>query len=159
METTPQGMKTGVLIGRFQTPYLHEGHKRLIDIALAENDIVFILFGCTKNFEKNEKNPYTVKERWEMVQKTYPDKMIIMGMVVDMPGEDHLWSHQVDEILDQCSNPTLYGGRDSFHSHYKGKYPFIEIESVPNISATAIREQLKNQQDGITNITEVSESQ
>jgi nicotinamide mononucleotide adenylyltransferase len=35
--------KLGVIIGRFQVPELHDGHKKLIDLVKKKSDKVFIL--------------------------------------------------------------------------------------------------------------------
>lgn len=138
-------MKTGVIIGRFQTPYLHEGHQKLFDTAFVENDLVFVFIGFAQGEARDERNPYTYSERCAMVNKAYPKALI--GALQDVPENDETWSRELDAYLEQLVNPTLYGGRDSFHSHYKGRFPYREIESIPDVSATKIREQLKNKQN------------
>ncbi len=40
-------MKLSVVIGRFQTPYLHEGHKYVLDRAEEEGDGLLILVGVS----------------------------------------------------------------------------------------------------------------
>jgi bifunctional NMN adenylyltransferase/nudix hydrolase len=136
-------MKTGVIVGRFQIPYLHEGHKKLIDTAIAENDLVFILIGHKVGDQLDERNPYTFGERHKMIAETYPK--VLIGNLEDCPNDDEAWSRKLDRILDDVLNPTLYGSRDSFYKHYKGIVKYREIEEVPDVSATKIREQLKNE--------------
>lgn len=138
-------MKTGIIIGRFQTPYLHEGHKHLIETVFAENDLVFIFIGYTEGEPKDERNPYSYAERATLINKAYPKALL--GALRDIPNDDVKWTQQLDSYLEQLVNPTLYGSRDSFHSHYKGKFPYKHVEQISGISATQIREQLKNKQN------------
>lgn len=145
MNTEPKGLKSGIVIGRFQCPYLHEGHRHLIDTAFAENDIVFIMVGHKVNDELDEKNPYTFFQRYVMIQKEYPEALI--GTLEDVPGNDRIWSMNLDELFSTTSNPRLYGSRDSFISSYSGKIPYREVGEIPGVSATKIREELKKKQD------------
>lgn len=55
-----------LFIGRWQ-PF-HEGHKKLIDIVLAEGKPVII---AVRDTPISEKNPYTVPQRFHMIMKVY----------------------------------------------------------------------------------------
>jgi len=57
-----------LFVGRWQ-PF-HNGHKFLIDKALAEGKNVCV---AIRNTEISEKNPYTVKQRQEMIWRIYGD--------------------------------------------------------------------------------------
>ena len=62
-----------LFIGRWQ-PF-HNGHKYLIDDALSREEDVCI---AIRDTEVSEKNPYTVEQRVEMVQRVYGEKVRII---------------------------------------------------------------------------------
>lgn len=131
---------TGAIIGRFQVPYLHLGHVHLISTALQQYDEVVILLGVST--EPDERNPYSVHERSEMIWRVFPQVKI--RMLVDYPGDDDMWSHFVDKRLGGFHNPTLLHSRDSFKDHYLGKYPLKEIDEIPGYSGTKLRQEVKD---------------
>lgn len=131
---------TAVIIGRFQVPYLHLGHIYLISTSLQEYDEVVILLGTTE--EKDERNPYSVLERSEMIWRVFPQVKI--RMIRDYPNDDEMWSHFVDRRASMFPNPVLLHSRDSFKDHYVGKYPLREIPEIPGYSGTKLREEFKS---------------
>lgn len=132
-----ENYKTAVIIGRFQSPYLHEGHKHLINSALNHPGIndLFIFIGTQEKID--ERNPYSFEERQVMIQEEYPYAMT--GYLPDIPNNDLMWSRSIDEILIQLNAPVLFGSRDSFYSHYKGIFPYISIPEIEHVSATELR--------------------
>jgi adenylylsulfate kinase len=62
-----------MFIGRWQ-PF-HNGHKFLIDGALAKGEHVCV---AIRNTEISEKNPYTVEQRTEMIRRVYGDTVQII---------------------------------------------------------------------------------
>lgn len=140
-------MKAGVIVGRFQVPYLHPGHLHLIATVLRECDFVIILLGTSK--EANYKNPYSVTQRVEMIQKIFPQ--VHIKPLPDQDSDEE-WSQQVDlsiaYVYDMeeiyLSDTTLYHSRDSFVNAYSGKYPTKEIPELPGFSGTQLRNELKN---------------
>lgn len=128
----------GVIIGRFQTPYLHPGHLWLISEALRQSTAgVTILLGCTEDDIINERNPYPAHVRKQMIYKIFPQIKVIS--LYDHPS-DEVWSDRVDTLLNvEHYSIMLYHSRDSFINHYSGKYPTTKIEEVPGYSATKIR--------------------
>ncbi|MDR6945075.1 hypothetical protein [Mucilaginibacter pocheonensis] len=50
-------MKTAVIIARFQTPYLHNGHKQLINTVKENHAKLIILLGVSP-IMGSRKNPY-----------------------------------------------------------------------------------------------------
>lgn len=149
--------KIGVIVGRFQTPYLHKGHLHLIETALKENDVVIIFIGVTRHGIRNDKNPYSYQFRGEVLEyhlSNNKDKFLISS-IEDIPGDDRAWSILLDHtIVQKCrghmlikenndySAITLYGSRDSFLEVYKGGFTVKMIDSHGAYSSTAIREQL-----------------
>jgi len=65
--------KYALFVGRWQ-PF-HDGHKYLIDEAIAEGKNICIAIRDTK---LSKKNPYTVHQRKEMIRKVYGDKVKII---------------------------------------------------------------------------------
>ena len=65
--------KFALFIGRWQ-PF-HDGHKFLIDSALAKGENVCI---AIRNTEISEGNPYTVEQRIEMIRRVYEDSVEII---------------------------------------------------------------------------------
>lgn len=141
-------MKLGIVCGRFQVPELHEGHKKLIDQAIEENDEVLIIT-CHSTIGDLERNPYSLMQRWNMILKAYPKA--IQNYVYD-EYSDIEWSEKLDALIQRIINSrlnesevevTLYHGRDSFKDYYSGTYTTKEIKSVPGVSGTQIRNKLK----------------
>ena len=65
--------KYALYIGRWQ-PF-HNGHKYIIDEALAKGEYVCI---AIRNTEISEENPYTIEQRAEMIKRVYGDKVEII---------------------------------------------------------------------------------
>jgi nicotinamide mononucleotide adenylyltransferase len=70
-------MKRALFIGRWQTPYLHDGHIWCFEQKLKQG--IPILLGI-RDVEIDEKNPYTAQQVYEMIIKHY-EKEIESGMV------------------------------------------------------------------------------
>lgn len=141
-------MKLGICVGRWQVPELHEGHKKLIDQAIEENDTIAIVV-CEGNIN-DDRNPYTANERRIMIGNIYPDIQLIT--LLD-EHSDVDWSNTLDQYIQEClehifgmvgAEVTLYHGRDSFKDYYSGIYTTKEIESIPGVSGTEIRKKLKS---------------
>lgn len=56
--------KYALFIGRWQTPYLHEGHKWLINNKLKSGIPVLL---AIRDVEQDEKNPYSAKQVEQMI--------------------------------------------------------------------------------------------
>ena len=133
-------MKTAVIIARFQTPYLHEGHKQLLAQVSSGHSRLIIVLGISP-LTGSRKNPYDYYTREKMIKKDYPDAVIL-------PLSDHpydaVWSHNLDRLLmstfsgeDFC----LYGSRDSFISCYTGRFETIELPEHGDYNATELRKE------------------
>ncbi len=88
-------MKIAVIIARFQTPYLHAGHKQLIDTVSKEHAKLIILLGVSP-IMGSRKNPYDYHTREKMIKKDYPE--VIVLPVSDHPS-DKVWSDSLDSLL------------------------------------------------------------
>ena len=133
----------GAIVARFQTPYLHEGHKALINAVRQKHNQAVILLGISPVLG-SRRNPLDFQTRERMIKKEYPDIMVL-------PLRDHPIDAQWSQNLDQTLTETfpgkpflLYGGRDSFIPFYSGKFDVNEIEMVGSHSATILRDQISD---------------
>jgi len=114
-----------LFIGRWQP--LHDGHKALFQQVINEGDKVCI---AIRNVEPDEKNPYTAKQVYDNICEFYQNN-ITLGQV------------KVIIIPDICSVEFGRGvGYDIIER--------IPPQEIADISATKIREAMKNNQDGST---------
>lgn len=139
MKTTDQTAEVGIIVARFQSPYLHEGHIDILSQVLSHHPRVIVFLGnspvrCSKN------NPLDFQARKAMLETKFPG---IEVYYIDDVGNNELWSKNLDQLIRKTIGPSqkavLYGSRDSFIAAYSGKFPTIEL--VPNkfISAREIR--------------------
>lgn len=141
LRTVTESAEVGVIVARFQVPELHDEHKALIERVAHNHPRVIVILGlaadickCTKN------NPLDFPTRKAMVEQTFPNVEVLY--IKDV-GNNDVWSKDLDRIIASQVGPQqkviLYGGRDSFVPHYKGKFETQEL--VPNkfISGKEIR--------------------
>jgi bifunctional NMN adenylyltransferase/nudix hydrolase len=137
-------MKTiGVIIARFQSPYLHEGHKALVKSVRKNHNKIVIVLGVSP-VRGSRKNPLDYHTRETMIKKSFPDVMVL-------PLPDHpldaKWSENLDNLLGNAfpgSSFTLYGSRDSFITSYSGQFEIVELPKTGTFSASIIREHLSD---------------
>lgn len=79
----------GVIIARFQTPYLHNAHKELINFVRNENDKTIVLLGLSP-LKATYNNPLDFDSRRKMIEDEFDD--IVIGYVDDNP-DDNIWSY------------------------------------------------------------------
>lgn len=155
----------GVVIARFQVASLTEAHVDLIKTVQAEHEKVLLFLGLsaavgTKN------NPLDLEMRRQMIlgykepigmvtdgveydiiengiKYKLPFKNVNILYVKDQPSDEG-WSKNLDaQIRDNLApgqSPLLYGGRDSFIKHYKGKFQTQELIPTSIMSGTAMRD-------------------
>lgn len=130
----------GVIVARFQTPDLHEGHRNLIDYALARHDRVIILLGSTPGISVTRRNPLDYFTRELMIRQEYPQVTVVP--LADEPT-DSGWSATLDLKIREITDKSvlLYGSRDSFVPYYCGQFQTIELEPSHNMSGTEARKQ------------------
>lgn len=134
----------GVVIGRFQVPYLTSGHKHVIDNVADAHKQLLIVVGVSPTLG-TKKNPLSYTARMEMLQSTYPKAIITHLMDV---GSDEIWSKNLDILIRSIcplGSVCLYGGRDSFIKSYKGAYPTFEIGVTDKTQGVEIREEIGKQ--------------
>ena len=139
----------GVIVARFQVEELHPKHRRLIEYVSERHTRTIILLGVSPTLGTAE-NPLDYETRAHMVLESFPNAIILPLPDV---GEDVRWSHQLDttvKVIAPIGSITLYGGRDSFIKHYKGRIHTVELgEDVfgqpDGTSGTACRVQVAEQ--------------
>jgi bifunctional NMN adenylyltransferase/nudix hydrolase len=135
--------KVGVIIARFQSPYLHEGHKSLIESVRQKHNKIVIVLGVSPVLG-SRRNPLDFLTREKMIKKQYPDLAVL-------PLSDHPidaeWSRNLDHLLSTTlagSRFVLYGSRDSFITYYSGSNETIELPENGTYRSTDIREQISD---------------
>ena len=136
----------GVIIARFQSPYLHEGHRGLIDEALERHEELLILLGESPTTGTSDVDPLSFITR-KRILLAYLKQTAPRCVIMPLKGrsDDRVWSTSIDSIIENMgySMAFLYHGRDSFADHYFGKYATVEITPVESPSGTDIRTQLE----------------
>lgn len=134
-------MKTGVIVGRFQVPYLHDGHRHLIDHVWKECDKLVFILGTSTSID--ERNPLDFHIRADMLKEymNYQDEVYIYDL--QDRESDKEWSDYLDRLLDSLEGGIfLYGSRDCFKDHYHGKYEVIDVPELEGHSGTKMRDEI-----------------
>jgi bifunctional NMN adenylyltransferase/nudix hydrolase len=131
----------GVIVGRFQVPDLHDAHKELIQQVLDKHPRVLIFLGLAPDSCKcTHNNPLDFAARKAMIEEAFPRVEVLY--IKDI-GNNELWSKELDRQISLTvttdNKIVLYGGRDSFIFHYKGKHPTQELVPGRFISGKEIR--------------------
>ncbi len=136
----------GVIIGRFQVPDLHDGHRDLINTVISRHKKTLIFVCSTPGVLVTRKNPLDYFTRMKMLQVEYPE--LAFQPLHDMQSDDD-WSKIVDtkiaETFGNHISAVLYGSRDAFIPHYFGRYPTVELAESVDISGTTVREATSNE--------------
>ena len=133
-------MKTALFISRFQP--MHLGHLKVIEWILKKYDKVIIVIGSSQESD-TEKNPFTTKERREMIDKSLEDEGIKKYEIIEIPDvhDDDVW---VKSILERVKFDTVFT-MNSWVKKCFEKFN-ITVEEHPkfgNISASKIRKLIK----------------
>lgn len=139
-------MKVGVVVGRFQCHYLHEGHEALLDEARYNNDYVVVFIGVSA-ISGTKRNPLDFATRHQMLMSQMRAQSPLFPYSIEPIKDqetDEAWSEALDKRIFQHvkygDTVTLYGGEDSFLDHYKGTFKAHERLKTPiGLRATEIR--------------------
>lgn len=129
----------GVIVGRFQVPMLHQGHRYLVESALRRHDEVCIVLGTTKAVLVAH-SPLSADVRRVMLQNAFPGVVVLE--LRDQPS-DEAWSASLDALIGEVfpnREATLYGSRGSFIPHYHGRLKTVELKQIYLESGTAMRQ-------------------
>lgn len=119
----------GVIIARFQAPYLYDSYQTIIDQVRQLHDKTVIVLGISA-VPYSRRNPLDFDTRAHMIKEVYPDEKVL-GLR-DHP-QDTVWAQQLHDLLVNAfpaSNFTLYGSRAGFINHYKGNWPVVELNKT-----------------------------
>lgn len=135
----------GVIVGRFQTPYLHAGHTALITHIMSKHQKVLIFLGCSPALG-TKRDPMDFETRKSMVEDfvlSTSSKCSVQVLPVYDHEDDHTWSKKLDKTIKSYgSQALLYGGRDSFFPHYHGVFRTKLYQTKPSHAATDLRQQI-----------------
>jgi bifunctional NMN adenylyltransferase/nudix hydrolase len=144
MKAVEKSYTTGVIVARFQCAELHEAHRELIDTVLSQHAKVLIFLGLSQ-VRGSMYDPLDFQPRKQMILEAYPpDKYpnLTVGYIKDNRS-DADWSKKLDEMIYDSIGPNdtvvLYGGRDSFIDHYKGRHDTRELQATRFVSGTELR--------------------
>lgn len=129
--------KVGVIVGRFQVPELHAGHRYLIDTVESLHDQVLVVLGCTKI--PSNRDPFSKEARTDLFRSAYP--RIHITEIKDQ-FSDKKWSQKLDKIImDLFPNDSaaLYGSRKSFLTAYTGRFQAVCLPPIDAPSGTDVR--------------------
>lgn len=131
----------GVIVGRFQTPYLHDGHRYLIDTAKRAGRRIMIAVGVSGG-AAGQIDPMNFETRAVMLKSEYPDAIVVM---IKDHSSNVFWSSQLDDLVKEYfprHEVILFGSRDSFLSSYEGKYQKREVRPKIHVCATDSRQKI-----------------
>lgn len=105
-----------VYIGRFQ-PF-HKAHLEICLEALKRADRLLVVIGSRNVSRRTFKNPWTWRERHEMVTQSLKKAGLVttqvyVTSVFDVPGDDDAWREQVQEEIGRIIQEDIY---DNFSS-------------------------------------------
>lgn len=143
----------GIIVGRFQTVFLTEAHKALIETVRSQHDRVIIFLGLSA-CKTTQNDPLDFESRRQLIYSVYGDEITVL-YIKDCPDDDLTWSlnldRQIQDVIGPSHTATLYGSRDSFLNYYLGRFPKQELVQDSYVSATDIRKQIsiksKNSED------------
>lgn len=138
----------GVVIGRFQP--VHNGHKSLLDAALAGARMVICIVGSTQE-QRTLRNPFTFEERAQLIRSSYDnatnERLLILPLA-DGP-DDHEWAMSVAKIVAHYSLPgsrtAVYGHHKDASSSYLDWFPqweAVECQPHPRADGASVRDYL-----------------
>lgn len=137
-------MKTiGVIVSRFQTPRLHEGHRKLIETVAARHNKTVIVLGVSPVLG-SRRNPLDFQTRERMIKKEYPNLVVLP---LSNHPVDARWSSNLDQLLSDTfpgASFRLYGSRDSFIPFYSGRFDVEQLPEVGSHSSTILRDQISD---------------
>jgi bifunctional NMN adenylyltransferase/nudix hydrolase len=135
---------TGVIVARFQCATLHGAYKEVIQTVLDKHPKVLILLGLSP-IRGSINDPLDFQPRKQMIIESFPHEKypnLTIGYVKDQ-RENDIWSEKVDDLIRDQLGPNdsavIYGGRETFLTHYVGKYETQELHSDRIVSELELK--------------------
>jgi len=146
----------GVIVGRFQVPYLHAGHQFLLKTVFDKHQYIIIFIGKSETLF-TERDPLDYLSRVTMlrdwISENYDSKNVYFWNIVDCKSDEY-WNHQLNALINLYlkkipfeGSPILYGSRDSFIQKYQGPYPTYQIDATHSHNGTDIRKNILEHPD------------
>jgi bifunctional NMN adenylyltransferase/nudix hydrolase len=136
-----------VAVMRLQVAELHDAHKELINTLFEKHAKVMIFLGLSQ-VRGSIHDPLDFQPRKQMLLEAYPHEKypnLTIGYIKDNRSDED-WSVKLDAQIHDLTGPNdtvvLYGSRDSFLSHYKGRFDTRELQATRIISGTELRAQI-----------------
>ncbi len=130
----------GLLIGRFQ-PF-HLGHLEALQFALSKVDKLWVGLGSS-NISPEKNNPFTAKQRKEMILSSVDDSMKEKITIYFIPDLDNhvKWIEKIDTIVPKFD---IVFSNDELTNHLYSKRD-VQVTSIPflnrdKLSGTNIRD-------------------
>lgn len=119
-------MNIGVILARFQSPYLHEGYLNIISSVSEKHSKTVIVLGVSPVLGSRI-NPLDFSVREKMIKNQYPDMVVLP---LDDQPSDTVWSRNLDDLLNTKfpnSEITLYKTDERFTNTYLGIHKIITL--------------------------------
>jgi len=140
MQVKTDHYTTGVCVGRFQTPELHQAHVDLLQTLIDSHERVIVFLGISPA-SPSFTNPLPFESRKRMLLDKFPSLTV---MFIKDIASDAVWSKRLDgqirDLLSPRETVILYGGRESFLDVYSGVYPTRELMQERWVSGTELRQ-------------------
>ena len=130
-------MTTGLFIGRFQ-PF-HNAHLRNVRGALKEVDMLVIGIGSSDK-ERTQENPFSAKERKEMISAALDNEGISSFSIVELPdfADDGQWMDCVRTAAPDAD--IVFVGNDEAKEFFEKRGCTVrKLPFVKGISGTIVR--------------------
>ncbi len=148
MNTNTQAT-VGVVLGRFQLPVLHEGHKALIREVQKRHDTVILVIASTPVF-LNRKNPLSGELRRALLETEFANQNVVVRELHNNPSNE-VWSANFDRLLTETMTNTrfiIYGARDNSLKCYSGTHEKVSLNLNLPTSATDVRRKIAREIPG-----------
>lgn len=156
-----------VIIGRFQP--VHQSHIQIIEKALELSDNLIIIIG-SDNIPRTPKNPFTSKEREQMIMCSLPQELwdrIRFARIQDSTYNTQDWVRNVQNAVTKTSTEfytswndepsiALIGHHKDASSFYLDMFPqwkSIEIPLIDDLHSTDIRDSYFNKKGQLSFLT------
>jgi bifunctional NMN adenylyltransferase/nudix hydrolase len=128
-----------VFIGRFQI--VHNAHIKVIQEALKYAERVIVIVGSAEQ-PRSPKNPFTVTERWHMIQTSLAEQLeqpdlnrVTYAHSYDYSYNDQMWVEEIQETVKRLIPQTnakvgLIGHKKDASSYYLDLFPQWGYEEV-----------------------------
>lgn len=137
--STQKKKGVGVVVGRFQTPWLHDGHKFVLNCADSHEKMLVVV--GVHRAPGSFRNELDFETRRAMIRVEYPNAIILP--LLDQKRDDY-WSKNLDDLIKSVcllEEATFYHGRLSFISNYFGGVTsVVDVGSKFDDEATPLRE-------------------